>query len=54
MSMYAMHYRAASGVFHTHHILASDMQAAGNTAWDIAEQIGLPVGGFSVKGLAAA
>lgn len=53
MSLYAMHYRAASGVCHTYHILASCMQAAFDTAFDIAERMAT-AGGFSVKGLAAA
>ena len=53
MSLYAMRYRAASGVRHTHHILASSMQAAWDTAFDIAEQVE-SIGGFSVEGLARA
>lgn len=54
MSLYAMHYLARSGTAHTHHISACSMQAAYEAAYDIAEQIGLPVGGFSVKGVVSA
>lgn len=54
MSMYAMHYLAASGTGHTHHILASCMQSAWDAACDIAEQLGVQIGGFAVKGLAGA
>lgn len=53
MSLYAMHYRAASGVRHTLHILASCMRAAYDAAFDIAEQQPR-IGGFSVEGLARA
>ena len=54
MSMYAMSYRDRGGVRHARRILARDMRAAWEMACDIAEQIGLSVGGFAVKGLAAA
>lgn len=54
MSLYAMHYLAASGTRHTHHILASCMQSAWDAACDIAEQAGVRIGGFSVEGLASA
>ncbi|MFG5777696.1 hypothetical protein ACFIQF_11540 [Comamonas sp. J-3] len=53
MSLYAMRYRAASGTRHTHHILASSMAAAYDTAFDIAE-LQPSIRGFSVQGLAAA
>ena len=54
MSDYAMHYRSVSGVRHTHHIRACSMQAAWDSACDIAEKVGVRVGGFAVEGLAAA
>lgn len=51
MKAYAMTYRAANGKRETQHLLAADIDAAWNQAFDLAERMAGQVGGFCVAPL---